>query len=87
MTVSSLVVTVSRSVPTVTPGPAAAVFPLPSLLFSVPFVFSPLSVLAVILATDPANEGTTNGPQTWEDQVAYQPTASGADKTIRVGGP
>jgi hypothetical protein len=54
-----------------TPRPVVAVFSFPVLLVSLSLLFSPLSVLAIVHATYPAYQGTTDSPQTWEEQAAY----------------
>jgi predicted membrane chloride channel (bestrophin family) len=54
-----------------TPRPVTAVFSFPLLLVSLSFLFSPFSVLAIVLATYPAYQSTTDSAQTWEEQAAY----------------
>jgi len=56
------VMTPLPSVPTVSPRPVTAVSSFPPLLVSLSLLFSPLSVLAVVLATYPAYQGTADCP-------------------------
>jgi hypothetical protein len=70
-----------------TPRPvtAAVVFSLPSVLFPFPLVFAPLSVLAVVFATEPSNQCATDCTQTWEDQIADETSSRSADEAVCVG--
>jgi len=45
----------------------AAEFLFPFFLLSFQLLFSPLSVLAVILATEVPHQSTTDSAQAWED--------------------
>jgi hypothetical protein len=82
MKVGRLWAGVGLSVPTGSPRPLAAVFSLPSLLVSISPLFSPLSVLTVILASYPACQGTTDSPQTWVEQVPYYTSPCRPDEAI-----
>lgn len=77
----------SISILAVTPrAVATAVLPLPPALVSVAFVFSPLPVLAVVLAANPTDQGATYRAKAGEDEVAYETAASCTEECVRFGG-
>jgi len=68
---------------------STSVFPLPSLLFSVPLLLTPLAVSSVVFATNPAGHRARRAPDDAEsrkDHLADDAAPRGAKESIRGRG-
>lgn len=83
----AVLVAIAVVVVAVASGAVAAVLALPAVLLTVALVLAPLAVLAVVLAADPADQRAADRAQPWEDQVANQPAARGAQERVRLRRP